>query len=100
MDIDKRLIAVLQEDFPICARPYKVLADKLKITEAELILHMTKLKEAGQLRKIAAVLNHRELGFTANALCAWEVEPARVEEVGRILAKEAAVTHCYARAPQ
>ena len=50
------------------------------------------------MRKMGVVLRHREVGYAANALCAWVVPCERQEEVGLILMAHPAVTHCYSRA--
>lgn len=99
-DIDKQIIAVLQDDFEVCERPYKLLAEKLGITESEILIRITRLKENGQLRKMGAVLKHREIGFTSNALCGWNVPKERLNEVGKVLAQHPQITHCYSRDPQ
>lgn len=53
----------------------------------------------GVLRRIAAVVDHRRLGYTANGLWAAEVPEGRIAAVGRALAALTWVTHCYEREP-
>ena len=50
------------------------------------------------MRRYCAVLRHREAGFSANAMVVWKVPPERAQEVGEIMARSPAVTHCYQRA--
>jgi DNA-binding Lrp family transcriptional regulator len=49
------------------------------------------------MRRFSAVLRHREVGFSANAMGVWAVPPDRQEEFGRAAAGFAAVSHCYLR---
>ena len=49
------------------------------------------------MRRYSAVLHHRRSGFRSNAMIVWKVPPERSEEVGMIMAANAAVTHCYER---
>ena len=98
--LDKKIIAVLQGDFPLVPEPYKQLAAKIGISEEELLTRLNKYRQSGQLRKMGAVLKHREVGFAANALCAWMVPESRLAEVGSLISAYRVVTHCYARVAQ
>jgi len=51
----------------------------------------------GTIRRFGAVVNHRNVGYVANALTAWQVPESCLDAVGAELAKSAAVSHCYAR---
>lgn len=95
--LDKEIIKVLQGDFPLCEEPYKVLAEKVGITEEEFLNHVKNFVEEKKIRKMGAVLRHREAGFKSNALCAWEVPPEKIDEVAKIMSENPAVSHCYDR---
>lgn len=95
--LDKKIIRVMQDDFPLVSEPYKVLADQIGITQDELIRRLKNYKQAGQIRKMGAVLRHREVGYAANALCVWIVPEERLEEVATLMAENPAVSHCYDR---
>ena len=98
--LDRKIIAAMQGEFPLVAEPYRVLAERLEIDQEELLRRLAHYRETGALRKMGAVLRHREVGYTANALCAWEVAEENLDEVGRVIAAHPAVTHCYSRVPQ
>ena len=95
--VEQNIIKLLQDDFPIVAEPYKELAKKAGISEQDFIGEVKSLKEDGVIRKMGAVLRHREVGFKANALCAWIVPENRVEEVAKKMVECPAITHCYDR---
>lgn len=98
--LDKKIIAAMQDDLPIVAEPYRELAERLEISETELLRRLTSYRDTGKMRKMGAVLRHREVGYAANALCAWIVPEERIEEVGKLFMDSEAVTHCYARLSQ
>lgn len=96
-DKDKEIIKVLQEDFPLCEEPYKILAAKVGISEEEFLQRVQKLVDEKKIRKMGAVLRHREAGFKANALCAWNVPTEKLDDVAKIMTANPAVSHCYDR---
>lgn len=96
-NLDKRIIAVMQDELPLVSEPYKLIAESLGITEEELLKRLAAYKKTRKLRKMGTVLRHREIGFAANALCLWQVPPEKVDEAGEKLAAHVAVTHCYSR---
>ena len=94
---DEEIIKVLQEDFPLCEEPYKVLAERVGVTEEEFLQRVQKFVAEKKIRKMGAVLRHREIGFKFNALCAWEVPPEKLDDVAKIMSNHPAVSHCYDR---
>ncbi len=96
---DKKIIQVLQEEFPLCEEPYKILAEKVGIDEEEFLQRVKDFLNENKIRKLGAVLQHRTAGFKSNALCAWEVPPEKLAEIAEIMSAHAAVSHCYDRNP-
>ena len=96
---DKEIIKVLQEDFPLCEEPYKILAQRVGISEEKFLQRVQELIDQKKIRKMGAVLRHREIGFNANALCAWHVPPENLDATAKIMSSHAAVSHCYDRTP-
>lgn len=95
--LEKSIIKRLSEDIPLDTNPYKILAEELGIGEEELILKVEELRNKGILRRVGAVLYHREVGFNANAMVVWIVPKDRIEEVGKVVCSFSQVTHCYER---
>ena len=96
-DLDKKIIKVLQGDFPLVSEPYAAMAKQIGISQ-ELFLERVKiLTKEKKIRKMGAVLRHREVGFAANVLVAWEVPSTRLDEVAEKMAQSPAVSHCYDR---
>jgi siroheme decarboxylase len=81
-DIDKAILALAEGDVEVCMRPFDVWADKLGIPVGELMSRLQSLRQRGVIREIKAVLRHTQAGFTANAMVAWSVPEAHVDEIG------------------
>jgi len=97
---EKRVIAAIQGDIEISARPYDKIAQDLGITTAELLEILEGLCERGVIRRFGATLRHQKSGFSANAMVAWQVPEEQIEAVGSTLAGFTQVSHCYRRNPQ
>jgi DNA-binding Lrp family transcriptional regulator len=98
-DLEKKIIASIQEDMAITERPYLEISEKLGIPEETLLETLQSLCGRGIIRRFGATLRHQKTGFTANAMAAWQVAENRVEEVGSRLASFKQVSHCYRRNP-
>lgn len=96
---DKKIIQVLQEDFPLCEEPYKILAERAGIDEEKFLERVKDFVRDKKIRKLGAVLQHQAAGFKSNALCAWCVPPEKVADVAAIMVQHCAVSHCYDRNP-
>src|SRR3989337_3020572 len=90
-------IRELQEDLPIKKRPFQDMAKRLGMTEDDLFVIASNFINHGRMRRFAAVLRHREVGFKANAMGVWTVPSQDVERAGRGFAAFQAVSHCYER---
>ena len=92
-----KIIEKTQYDLPIKSEPFRSIIEKLNISYDELFETLNLLKDAGVMRRFAAILNHRKAGFNANAMVAWDIDENKAEEIGKIAASFSAVSHCYIR---
>lgn len=95
-DEGKALVCALDQNIPLVERPFVVVAEKIGQTEEAVLSMMQKWKEQGVLRRIGAILYHREAGFKANAMCVWPVADD-IAAAGRRVAARPEVSHCYQR---
>jgi len=94
---EKVIIRVTQEDLPIVEKPFVLYAKRLGIDEEILLRKLREFQEKRIMRRFAAVLYHRNAGFSANGMVVWKVPEEKVEEVGLKIASYRAVSHCYER---
>ena len=94
---DRVIIEALQAGLPLVAAPYAQVAEVLGLSEADLMARLEAMKESGVIRRIAAAPNHYKLGMTANGMTVWDIEDARIAELGAIVGALPFVTHCYER---
>jgi len=96
-DEDKEFIRQLQKDMEIVDRPFQKAAKNLGMTEEQIFEKLHHYEEIGVMRRYAAILRHREAGFTANGMIVWKVPEERITEVGTKLGAFPQVSHCYER---
>ena len=92
-----QLIRLLQEEFPLCERPFAALAERLGTSEARVLALTGQLQEAGMLKRISAVLYHTRVGYRVNAMVVWDVPEDRLDEAAHAVVPLKQLTHCYAR---
>jgi DNA-binding Lrp family transcriptional regulator len=96
-DREIEAIRALQTDLPAEREPFPAIAERHGFTVEELLGHGRRFLATGQMRRFAAVLNHRTAGFVQNGMGVWKVDADRVAEMGRIMAGYRGVSHCYER---
>jgi DNA-binding Lrp family transcriptional regulator len=96
-DLENKVILALQRDLDIIPQPFEELAEHLGVAQDELLAAIRSLMAKGYIRRFGATLRHQQSGYAANALVAWAVPEAELKTIGRKLAQQRAVTHCYAR---
>lgn len=94
---DKEYIRELQKDLEIIKRPFLKSAQKLGITEEQLLEKVRHYEEIGVMRRFAAILRHRDAGFIANGMIVWNVPVEKIDEIGSKLGAFPQVSHCYQR---
>jgi len=94
---DKEFIRQLQKDMQIVDRPFLKAAQTLGVTEEQIFEKLQHYEKIGVMRRFAAILRHREAGFTANGMIVWKVPEDRIMEVGEKLGAFPQISHCYQR---
>jgi DNA-binding Lrp family transcriptional regulator len=96
-DIDRRIVVVTQAGLPRVARPYQAIAEQVGVSAEEIMARLTRMLDAGIIRRIGAVPNHYALGYRANGMSVWNVPDERVRELGTKIGALDFVSHCYHR---
>ena len=94
---DKDFIRELQKNMEIIDEPFVNAAKNLGMTEQEVFEKMKHYEDIGVMRRFAAILRHRQIGFTANGMIVWKVDKDKIPEVGATLGSFPQVSHCYER---
>lgn len=94
--IDKKILNMIQKNFPIGREPFKKVAEVIGIGEDEAIRRIKKMKDDGIIRRIGAVIDPRKLGFIST-LCAARVPDEKVADFARTVGGYPGVTHNYRR---
>lgn len=94
---DRRIVTATQSGLPLVPHPYAQIAADLGLEEDEVLTRMRALQSSGIIRRIAVAPNHYALGMTANGMSVWDVDDARVAELGQKVGNLDFVSHCYER---
>jgi siroheme decarboxylase len=95
-EIDKKILNMLQNEFPLVPCPFRVVADRLGISEEDVLERVKRLKDDGIIRRIGAVFDPRKLGFVST-LCAARVPAEKMELFTATVNASPYVTHNYRR---
>jgi len=93
---DQELLNALQWDFPIVARPFAALADRLEIDERDVLDRIAAAKSAGILRQLSAIFDTRALGY-GSTLVAAKIDPDRIDDAAAVISAHPGVSHNYKR---
>jgi len=94
--IDRRILDLIQWYFPLEACPFAALAQRLNVSEINLIDRLRVLRDRGIIREISALFEARKLGFHS-ALIAMSVAPEHIEEAAAVPSAHPGVSHNYER---
>ena len=122
-DLNQKLLAVIQDGFPLVERPYLRLAEMLNcdskkdagekcanlvVTEQKVFDDIEKMRASGVIRRIGGVYDSKKLGFISR-LCAGKVLTSEndfsaehhaqtpMEKFAAVVNDEPAITHNYIR---
>jgi siroheme decarboxylase len=94
--IDREILNEIQSHFPLRSRPFREVGKKLHLSEKEVLLRVSRLKNEGIIRRIGANFNSRRLGFTST-LCAAKVPEDKLADFIETVNRYPGVTHNYER---
>lgn len=95
-DLDKKILDIIQTEFPVEHRPYEVIGRQVGLTEAETLARVRALKQKQVIRRIGANFQSRKLGFTST-LCAASVPENSLDGFVAEVNRHPGVTHNYLR---
>lgn len=95
-ELDRLILNRIQKDFPLAPRPFRKIADELKLSETEVFSRVQQLTETGIIRRIGANFDSRKLNYKST-LVAMRVPEGKLSEVTSLINEFKGVTHNYLR---
>ena len=95
--IDNRILAAVQDGFPVCERPFRQIARDLGLDETDLIERIRRLRESGVIRRFGAVLDSRKLGYHSTLVAVRIPNHEDLPAVAGAVSRYPEVTHNYQR---
>ena len=93
--LSRRLIDCFQHGMPLCAEPYRAMAEALDCSETQVLACLEQLEHGGGLSRIGPVFEHSRAG--ASTLVALAVPDSRLEQVADWINGLPEVNHNYLR---
>jgi len=94
---DRAFVRELQEDIEIVSQPFAGVAQRLGVSQEEVVTWLQQAKAVGWLRRFAAILRQRQAGYVANGMVAWRVQEDSIERAATVATSLPQVSHCYQR---
>ena len=95
-EIDKKILNILQKEFPLEEQPFSIVGQRCGISEDETISRVRKMKEKGIIRRIGAIFDGAKLG-RVSTLCAARVPEDKIDSFIKLVNANKNVTHNYQR---
>lgn len=93
---DRRILDVIQEEFPLVSRPYAAIGERIGLGEDEVFRRVGRLRERGHIRRIGANFDSRRLGWRST-LAAARVPVEKLDAFVAAVNAHDEVTHNYLR---
>jgi len=94
-EFERRLLDGFQRDFPLTPRPFAAIAERLGVSESEVLSTLREMKEMGVISRVGAVFRTGSVG--ASTLAAMAVPAARLQPVADLVSAYDEVNHNYER---
>jgi siroheme decarboxylase len=94
--LDKRLLNLMQGQFPIAPRPYAHVAGEAGIAEAEVMSRVQRLLHERIIRQVTPIFDTRALGYSS-MLVAAKVDPDNPWRAANVINAHPGVSHNYLR---
>ncbi len=94
--LDRKLLNIIQSEFPLVDEPYLQISEELGIPVAELLERLATLRQGNVVRQISAIFDTRRLGYKTT-LAAMAYPPQALHDAALIINRHPGVSHNYAR---
>jgi DNA-binding Lrp family transcriptional regulator len=94
--LDRKILEIVQDGFPLEERPYATLGRLLGVSEDAAFDSVEGLRKSGVIRRLGGVYDSRRLGYISR-LCTGVVSEDKLEGFAAAADKIPAITHNYVR---
>jgi DNA-binding Lrp family transcriptional regulator len=91
------LAASLAAGLALVPHPFAELAARAGTTEDEVLRSIGDWVQTGVISRLGVIVRHHELGYTSNAMVAFDIPDARATQAGRHIALQPGITLCARR---
>lgn len=95
-EIDRRLLAEVQDAFPIAPRPFLELGRTLGLSEDQVISRLAALQKDGLVRRIGPIMDLRKMG-RSGILAALNLPLEEADGAANVVSEYPEVSHNYLR---
>jgi DNA-binding Lrp family transcriptional regulator len=95
-DLDKKLLNLMQGEFPLAPRPYEHVAGLAEVPEAEVLTRVQRLIDDRIIRQVTPIFDTRVLGYSS-MLVAAKIDPENPHRAAKIVNSHPGVSHNYLR---
>ena len=94
--VDRKLLNIIQSNFPMVEEPYREVGETLGIGEDEVLGRLAELRQQNVVRQISAIFDTRRLGYRTS-LVAMAIEPDKLIKGAEVINQHPGVSHNYGR---
>jgi siroheme decarboxylase len=95
-DLDRKLLNLMQGQFPLQPRPYAAVAAKAEVTEDKVMARVRRLLDDRIIRQVTPIYDTRAFGY-GSMLVAAKVDPEHPWRAATIINSHPGVSHNYLR---
>ncbi len=92
----QEILSRIQKKFPLEAKPFKVIADELNMSEDEVLSILQEEKKNNIIRQTSAIFDTKRLGYTSS-LVAFKIAPEKIDDAVKIINAHPGISHNYER---
>ncbi len=90
------ILSRIQKKFPLVARPFKIIADELSMSEDEVLEILQEQKKANIIRQTSAIFDTKRLGYVSS-LVAFKIPADKISDAVKIINSHPGISHNYER---
>lgn len=90
------ILSRIQKKFPLVAKPFKVIAQELGISEEEVLDILQEQKKSNIIRQTSAIFDTKRLGYKSS-LVAFKVAQEKISAAVKIINSHPGISHNYER---